>query len=273
MFFIHIFSHFASGMSYILQWDCGGVSATLSLILLSSVGHSVPWGNPNAFGRPRRKKRKVSQFQGAVSVQPSPCMAGTLCLSLLFIPAHLQEMWSNKSTLEHNKCIFTWPVLRWKTVLHSHLTSKKCLLKCYDLFKGLVPSPFLSPIQNEEAILLFAHSFKKAERWQVPTCKWWMSLSVTLRMNMLSAMFWTGCMWSHVWKPLAIIPAFICFSSRAKSPAVGLEGDFSSYLINIHTLDNICVFQILYREKKFGPHQTVLKLIFRVLRCYVLVLN
>lgn len=254
-----------------------GVSAALFLILPSSAGHSVPWGNPNAFGR--REKPKARQFQGAGSVQSSPCMTGVFqrnspLLSVLFIPAHLQEMWSNKSTLEHSKCISTWPVLRWRTVLHSYLTSKKSLLKHYDLFKGLVPSPFLSPIHNEAAIWLFAHSFKKAERWQVPTCKRWMWLFVPL-------LFWGWMCCQHCFElaacdymcesPWQLFQAFFCFSSRTKSLAVGLEGDFSSYLLNIHTSHNICVFQTLYGEKNFEPQQTVLNWCSGF--WYVLVLN
>lgn len=50
---------------------------------------------------------------------------------------HLEEIWRNKSMLEHSNCIFTWPVLRWRMILHSQFWES--LPKCSYHIKDSVP--------------------------------------------------------------------------------------------------------------------------------------
>lgn len=170
-------------MVYVLQWGCED-RATLFLLLPSILEHVGSWRRTNASRISMKEKPKVIPHQRVIAAQLSPHMAGmnqinpnSVCFSL---SARLQEMWRNESMLEHSNCIFTWPVLRWRMVLHSHF--QESLPKCDNHIKGSVPSLPLSPpffllfffcpfffhlifllffIQNEVVIWLCVHSLRK----------------------------------------------------------------------------------------------------------------
>lgn len=99
MFFIHIFSHFASGMSYILQWDCGGsvqpcpsfCSPLLGTLCLEET--QMPLEDPGG------KNPKLVSFRGQYQYNLLPAWL-ELCVCLFFL-----------SLLTSRKCEATSPHL------------------------------------------------------------------------------------------------------------------------------------------------------------------
>lgn len=138
-------------MGYLLHWGCGD-STALFLILPSIPEHILLWRTTHASRRSRKVNPKVTLLQMVAAGHLFPCMAGMIQVN------HLEEMWRNKSMLEHSNCIFTWPVLRWRMILHSQFWES--LPKCNYHIKDSVPFFFfffLSFRMRQLSVCLIAH--------------------------------------------------------------------------------------------------------------------
>lgn len=159
-------------MDYILQWGYGD-STALSLILPSIPERILLWRTTNASRRSRKVNPKVTLLQMVAAGHQSPCMAGMIQVN------HLEEMWRNKSMLEHSNCIFTWPVLRWRMILHSQF--QESLPKCNYHIKGSVPFfiYFFFPFPSEWDNYLYVWSLiEKVQKQQALTGKRLVSLPI-----------------------------------------------------------------------------------------------
>lgn len=209
-------------MGYILQCVCW-VSAALFFILLFHWA-CCDLGKPKCLWKIQEGKiHSKSTSEGSCSTSFPPrcwndsdksrfCLLFSSLLSLRKCEAK-----KNLSVLEHNKCIFTWTVLRWRMVLHSKLTSTKFAKMLWSYQKLGSPSYFylfvFYLIQAEVAIWLFAHSFRKQ---QAPTRKRLISLSIPVLLYLVWG--WICCKWCFELAACDYMCENCCVSSKYNSP-------------------------------------------------------
>lgn len=127
--------------------SCNGVVGTEwpYLILPIILEHLVSWKSPNLSRISMRGKPRFTPYQMVTAAHLSPCMAGMNqvhpnLVGFLFLLT--LKKWEETSLCLSTAT--TWPVLRWRMVLHSHF--QESLPKCDNHIKGSVPFlPLASP--------------------------------------------------------------------------------------------------------------------------------